>query len=50
MLAELVELVDVLADDEGLLAWCLRTSASVTLRFVAVVAQKRYFSSVSAVA
>ena len=29
---------------------CLRTSASVTFRFVAVVAQKRYFSSVSAVA
>src|SRR5262249_53703834 len=29
---------------------CLRTRASVTLRFVSVVAQKRYFSSVSAVA
>ncbi len=30
--------------------WCLRTSASVTCCLLAVVAQKRYFSSVSAVA
>ncbi|CAM5587566.1 hypothetical protein SANTM175S_01512 [Streptomyces antimycoticus] len=50
VLAQLVELVDVLADDEGLLPGLCRTSASVTFRLVSVVAQKRYFSSVSAVA
>lgn len=30
--------------------WCRRTRASVTYCLLAVVAQKRYFSSVSAVA